>query len=79
MSLLKVISSSCRHIAADLSADLASSVTEVAVSELIGEAENEAAEMLTVLSKTHCVQAMGGLLNRCVLILLFIHSCGNIA
>lgn len=58
------MSNMCKYISASLNADLASSVADLAVNELIGETETGAAELLVALSKTHCTQAMGGLLSR---------------
>lgn len=66
-SLLNVMSTICRHSATSLNKDLAASLAEVAVNELKGETENEAAELLTELCKTYCVQAIGGLLSKYVL------------
>lgn len=45
-SLLHIMSGICRHSATSLSVDLVMSLAEVAVNELIGETENEAAELL---------------------------------
>lgn len=56
-----------------LNADLASSIAEVAVNELMGELEKEAAELLMALSREHCVQAMGGLLNKYLLVLILVY------
>ncbi|KMQ97699.1 heat repeat-containing protein 7a [Lasius niger] len=61
-SLLNIISNICRHSAASLNEDLATSLAEIAVNKLIGETENEAAKLLTELCKIYCKQAMGGLL-----------------
>jgi len=63
-SLLNVMSSVCRSSAIKLNSDLASSLAEVAVNELIGETENEAAELLINLCNVHCIQAIGGLLTK---------------
>lgn len=63
-SLLNIISGVCRHSATGLSVDLVTSLAEVAVNELIGETENEAAELLIELCKIHCMQATGGLLTK---------------
>lgn len=69
-SLLNIISSICKHSATSLSVDLVTSLAEVAVNELIGETENEAAELLIELCKIHCMQATGGLLTKYALIIL---------
>jgi len=58
------MSNVCRHSATSLNQDLASSLAEVAVNELIGETENEAAQLLIELCKIYCIQAMGGLLSK---------------
>lgn len=63
-SLLNIMSSVCRHSATSLNGDLATSLAEVAVNELIGETENEAAELLIELCKIYCIQAIGGLLSK---------------
>ncbi|KAG5339130.1 MROH1 protein, partial [Acromyrmex heyeri] len=63
-SLLNIISSICRHSTTSLTVDLVTSLAEVAVNELIGETENEAAELLIELCKIHCMQATGGLLTK---------------
>lgn len=69
-SLLNIISSVCRHSATSLSVELVTSLAEVAVNELVGETENEAADLLIELCKIHCMQATGGLLTKYVLILI---------
>lgn len=63
-SLLDIMSSICRFSATKLNADLASSLAELAVSELIGETEDQAAQLLIELCKAHCIQAIGGLLTK---------------
>ncbi|XP_077256814.1 maestro heat-like repeat-containing protein family member 1 [Temnothorax americanus] len=63
-SLLNIISSICRHLTTSLSVDLVSFLAEIAVNELIGETEKEAAELLIELCKIHCMQATGGLLTK---------------
>ncbi|KAG5329833.1 MROH1 protein, partial [Acromyrmex charruanus] len=63
-SLLNIISSICRHSTTSLTVDLVTSLAEIAVNELIGETENEAAELLIELCKIHCMQATGGLLTK---------------
>lgn len=63
-SLLNIISSVCRHSTTSLSVDLVTSLAEIAVNELIGETENEAANLLIELCKIHCMQATGGLLTK---------------
>lgn len=68
-SLLSIISSICKHSATSLSVDLVTSLAEIAVNELIGKTENEAAELLIELCKIHCMQATGGLLTKYVLII----------
>lgn len=70
-SLLNIISDICRHSATSLSVDLVTSLAEIAVNELIGETENEAAELLIELCKIHCMQATGGLLTKYVLPIIF--------
>jgi len=67
-SLLNIISSICRHSTTSLNVDLVTSLAEVAVNELIGETENEAAELLIELCKIHCMQATGGLLTKYAII-----------
>jgi len=71
-SLLNIISGVCRHSATSLSVDLVTSLAEVAVNELIGETENEAAELLIELCKIHCMQATGGLLTKYVMMLFVV-------
>ncbi|KYN02585.1 PREDICTED: maestro heat-like repeat-containing protein family member 1 [Cyphomyrmex costatus] len=63
-SLLNIISNICKHSVTSLNVDLVTSLAEVAVNELIGETENEAAELLIELCKIHCMQATGGLLTK---------------
>ncbi|KAL6261907.1 hypothetical protein P5V15_006990 [Pogonomyrmex californicus] len=63
-SLLNVISNICRHSATSLSVDLVTSLAEIAVNELTGGTENEAAELLIELCKIHCMQATGELLTK---------------
>ncbi|EGI58311.1 PREDICTED: maestro heat-like repeat-containing protein family member 1 [Acromyrmex echinatior] len=63
-SLLNIISSICKHSTTSLTVDLVTSLAEIAVNELIGETENEAAELLIELCKIHCMQATGGLLTK---------------
>lgn len=63
-SLLNIMSNICRHSATNLNRDLATSLAEIAVTELMRETENEAAELLTELCKIYCMQAMGGLLSK---------------
>lgn len=58
------MSNICRHSATNLNRDLATSLAEIAVTELMRETENEAAELLTELCKIYCMQAMGGLLSK---------------
>lgn len=70
-SLLNIISSVCRHSATNLSVDLVTSLAEIAVNELVGETENEAANLLIELCKIHCMQATGGLLTKYMLIIFF--------
>lgn len=70
-SLLNVLASACRYSDANLNADLASSVAELAVNELTGNNQDEAAELLIALAKTHCIQAMGGLLTKYAVISFF--------
>lgn len=69
-SLLNIISNICRYSATSLNVDLVTSLAEVAVNELIGETENEAAELLIELCKIHCMQATGGLLTKYILLRL---------
>ncbi|XP_012526722.2 maestro heat-like repeat-containing protein family member 1 isoform X1 [Monomorium pharaonis] len=70
-SLLNILTDVCRHLAAclstlntQLSVDLVTSLAEVAVNELVGETENEAAELLIQLCKIHCMQTTGQLLTK---------------
>lgn len=63
-SLLNIITGISRRSAKSLSVDLVTSLAEIAVNELIGETENEAAELLIELCKIHCMQATGGLLTK---------------
>ncbi|KAK2577321.1 hypothetical protein KPH14_003451 [Odynerus spinipes] len=63
-SLLRVMSETCQSQGMHLSMDLVSSVAELAVNELLGDAEKEAVELLISLSQIHCTQAMGGLLTK---------------
>ncbi|XP_046813255.1 maestro heat-like repeat-containing protein family member 1 [Vespa crabro] len=63
-SLLTVMSETCQCHGANLNTDLASSVAELAVNELFGNAEKEAVELLISLSQVHCTQAIGGLLTK---------------
>lgn len=73
-SLLNTISDACEHAAENLNADVASSLAELAVNELVAETEDEAAELLIKLCKTHCTQATGGLLTKYAVIIYTI-SC----
>ncbi|KAL0107180.1 hypothetical protein PUN28_015596 [Cardiocondyla obscurior] len=63
-SLLNIITVICKHSGTSLNVDLVTSLAEIAVNELIGETENEAAELLIELCKIHCMQATGGLLTK---------------
>nr|XP_050863894.1 maestro heat-like repeat-containing protein family member 1 [Vespula vulgaris] len=63
-SLLTVMSETCQCHGANLNTDLASSVAELAVNELFGDAEKEAIELLISLSQIHCTQAIGSLLTK---------------
>ncbi|XP_015183266.1 PREDICTED: maestro heat-like repeat-containing protein family member 1 [Polistes dominula] len=63
-SLLTVMSETCQCHGAHLNRDLASSVAELAVNELMGNAEKEAVELLISLSQIHCTQALGVLLTK---------------
>lgn len=58
------MSNICKHSATSLNRDLATSLAEIAVYELVRKTENEAAELLTELCKIYCIQAMGGLLSK---------------
>ncbi|KAG7209580.1 hypothetical protein KM043_011242 [Ampulex compressa] len=63
-SFLIVMCKACKHEAANLDPDLATCTVELAVNELMGDNESEAAELLIALSRAHCTQAMGGLLTK---------------
>lgn len=63
-SLLTVMSETCQCHGANLNTDLASSVAELAVNELFGDAEKKAIELLISLSQIHCTQAIGSLLTK---------------
>ena len=64
-AILRVMMETCRDEPVVLADDLASSVAELAVNELSNhDTDKEASELLVALSRSHCTQAMGGILCR---------------
>lgn len=63
-SLLKIMMETCTDELAKLDDDLAVSLAELAVTELTRDCEKDATDLLVALSRIHCTQSMGGLLNK---------------
>lgn len=63
-SILQVMMETLRDEAAQLSEDLAKSVSDIAVEKLTQETEKEASELLISLNRLHPNQAIGGLLTK---------------
>lgn len=64
-AVLRVMMETCRDEPVVLVDDLATSVAELAVNELAnGTIDKEASELLVSLSRSHCTQAMGGILSK---------------
>ncbi|XP_024939150.1 maestro heat-like repeat-containing protein family member 1 isoform X2 [Cephus cinctus] len=64
ISMMKILVETCRDQSFSLQEDLASSVANLAIDELIGDANKEACELLVALSRFHNAQTIGILLSK---------------
>ena len=64
VSILNIITEICSENMILLDEELATSVGDLAINEISNVASEHAAELLVVLSKNHCPQAVGSLITR---------------